>query len=91
MVSRGIPTIKPSNSEKDAGRKDALAQAKAAVAAELAAEAGNIDASVENGAATTEETAGKKRPRDAEDDAQADGEREVKKAATGQAEIAAES
>ena len=86
--SRGIPTIKTSALEKDSGRDEALAKAKAAVQADLKKEedeqktVDKVESNGKDGAveAATTEIAGKKRAREDDDDAEA--EREIKKVDT---------
>ncbi|KAJ9614655.1 hypothetical protein H2200_002792 [Cladophialophora chaetospira] len=96
---RGIPTIKSSAVEKDTGRSEALAKAKAAVEADLKKEqeaANDVESTEQNGVADAstetanavadsvqadvEATAGKKRSREDDDDAEAN--REIKKVDT---------
>jgi len=90
---RGIPTVKSSSGPKDSGRDDALANARAAVAAENKKEqekqvaADNVESTEQNGAAdASTATAGKKRAREDDD---GEGERETKKVDVKQEDVPA--
>ncbi|KAK5441911.1 hypothetical protein LTS15_011176 [Exophiala xenobiotica] len=87
---RGIPTVKSSSGPKDSGRDDALASARAAVAAENKKDqvaADNVEPTEQNGAAdASTATAGKKRAREEDD---GEGERETKKVDVKQEDVPA--
>lgn len=72
---RGIPTVKPSAAKQDTGRDDALAKARAAVAAETEKDGSEKPGDTEK--ADVGATENRKRAR--EDDGAADADREAKK------------